>query len=380
MRQQHRTVAVALLALFLAGESSAQKLVPSPPPGDLEQYYQWIWFTPDGMGYVASREALLRTRDRGATWVPVRETFREGKPGVRELFFVNESTFFVFGWAGFWRTRDGGASFERFARVVPAIDDPTGHDELREGFFFLDANRGWALGDRQLLITKDGGKTWMQRRLRTRDFGSRKPSRLWLFDAQHAIAVGADQLFRTEDEGIHWTAVANSPQMDEVQCASQSFCAGRRVRREAVIYMSTDGGQSWLPEPTGVDRDRDRIAAFQAVAANAVVLVGSHNDQGRSERAVHSRTPVPTWPPDRGLLIRWDGNAWKRREYPELKELHAIHFVSATEAWASADFNGILHSTDGAQTWTFVPDYYRQAAARTPAPTPLFIVTPPPTP
>ena len=56
------------------------------------------------------------------------------------------------------------------------------------------------------------------------------------------------------------------------------------------------------------------------------------------------------------------------------------HDPPTTTCGASADLNGLLHSTDGARTWTFVPDYYRQAAALTPAPTPLFIVTPPPTP
>ncbi len=131
----------------------------------------------------------------------------------------------------------------------------------------------------------------------------------------------------------------------------------------------------------GLDMDRDEIAAFQVISANDVVLVGTHNDQGRSERAVHSRTPVPTWPPDRGLLVRWNGTTWERRELQGVSELQAIHFVNSTEAWASADFNGIIHSTDGGQSWTFVPDYYRQAAARTPAPTPLYIMaTPPPTP
>jgi photosystem II stability/assembly factor-like uncharacterized protein len=346
----------------------------------MEQLYKWVWFASSGTGYVASQYTLVRTRDRGATWIPVRDTIRENFPGIREMFFASEQTFFVDGWRGIWRTTDGGTTFERLNEKVPAIDDSTQTDELRH-FFFLDAGRGWAFGDRQLLITRDGGKTWLQRRLRKRDFGFDQPSRLSLFDAQRAVAIGADRVFRTEDEGLHWTAVPTSRHLDEVQCTSSGFCAGRTLSGVALLHVSTDAGKSWQAVATGLDPDRDEVTAVQVVSPNDVVLVGTHNDQGRSERLGRGpRVIKPTAAPFRGLLVRWNGTMWERHEYPELARLRAIHFVNATEAWASADLNGLLYSTDGAKTWTFVPDYYRQAAALTPAPTPLFIVTPPPTP
>lgn len=379
-RQHGIAIGMIFISFALAGGSRAQKIVP-PPPAELEQIYKWVWFAPNGTGYVASQYALVRTRDHGTTWNPVRETLREPIPGIRDILFVNESTFFVDGWRGIWRTTDGGNSFEEVPQRVTSIDDSTRTEEVGEGFFFLDADRGWALGNGQLLITKDAGQKWLQRRLRKRDFGSYEPESLWLFDAQHAIAVGADHVFRTDDEGLHWAAVPNSPRLDEVQCIPGGFCAGRTLRGVGVLHISSDAGKTWQAAPTGLDPDRDEVFAFQVIETESAVLVGLHNDQGRSERAVHSRTPVPTSPPDRGLLVRWNGTTWERHEYAEITRLRAIHFVSATEAWASADFNGIIHSTDGGQSWTFVPDYYRQAAARTPAPTPLYIMaTPPPTP
>ncbi|MFQ5666071.1 MAG: hypothetical protein ACE5I7_06520, partial [Candidatus Binatia bacterium] len=76
--------------------------------------------------------------------------------------------------------------------------------------------------------------------------------------------------------------------------------------------------------------------------------------------------------------LRWNGSTWQRTDYPNIGRFWAIHYVTPTEVWASADTNGILHSTDGGRTWTFVPDYYRQAAARMPRPTP-FYPPPPPT-
>ncbi len=374
-----RMSVVWMFGLPCCSQAGADGLVPKPPAGDFEQVYKRIWFAPNGAGYVASEFVLLRTTNRGATWTPIAETFRDGRPGIREIFFVNESTFFVYGWRGFWRTVDAGRSFQPATVRVPEIDDRARHDQVREGFFFLDADRGWAFGDKQLLLTSDGGKTWRQRRLRRDVIRLGQPDGLWVFDEQHGIAIGADHVFRTEDEGRKWLEVPNSPTLSDVRCTTSGFCIGLQTRQESVAYVTTDAGQTWQPTTTGINTDQDTVHAFQAIAFNDAVIVGTHNDQGRSERAVHSRTPVPTSPPDRGLLVRWNGSAWQRREYPAVSEFHAVHFVDANEAWASADFNGILHSTDGGQTWTFVPDYYRQVAALTPAPSPLFLPTPTPT-
>jgi hypothetical protein len=95
---------------------------------------------------------------------------------------------------------------------------------------------------------------------------------------------------------------------------------------------------------------------------------------------VGTGTPIPAPPPRRAFLVKWDGNTWQRTEYPDIEGFWTIHYVTPTEAWASADENGILHSTDGGQTWTFVPDYYRQIAALTPSPAPFVFPTPAPTP
>jgi photosystem II stability/assembly factor-like uncharacterized protein len=173
--------------------------------------------------------------------------------------------------------------------------------------------------------------------------------------------------------------------MDRVRCLKSGFCLGCQTGSESDVqaaYISRDGGQTWQQTQTGIDGDKDFVNDCQAVPGGAAVIVGAHNDQGESEvrHLIGTKTPIPAPPPDRAFLVKWDGTAWQRTEYPEIGRFRGIQYVTPTEAWASADHNGILHSTDGGQTWTFVPDYYRQIVLLTPSPTPFVFPTPAPTP
>jgi photosystem II stability/assembly factor-like uncharacterized protein len=153
-----------------------------------------------------------------------------------------------------------------------------------------------------------------------------------------------------------------------------------------VSYVTTDGGLTWQTTPTGLDPEKDDLNDLQAIAVNDAVLVGSHFDQTVAElrERVGTGTRVRARAPSRGLLLRWNGSTWQRTEYPEFRQFWTIHYVNANDVWASADTNGLIRSSDGGRTWTFVPDYYHQMAALTPTRPPfvppMLVLTPASTP
>jgi photosystem II stability/assembly factor-like uncharacterized protein len=267
---------------------------------------------------------------------------------------------------------------------VPALDNPARTDSVKEGFSFVDAQHGWALGNGQFLITQDGGVTWRRVRMYEEVAEPKQPMKLFMFDLQRGIAVGGLRVAQTVNGGVKWDVVPNSPELHDVRCTRGGFCIGWSWPEVRAAYFSYDFGQTWQQTDPLLDPEKDDVHDVQLVGTNGAVIVGRHTPQKVfSLRNWDLRTPLPTPPPrvpPRALLLRWNGTTWQRTEYPDIENLWTVHFVDQTNVWASADTNGILHSTDGAQTWTFVPDYYRQIAALTPTRPPFVPPTRVPTP
>ena len=378
---------IVIGAVFLSTPALAQRLVPTPPDVPYKHAYHRLYFTSNRIGYVAGNYVLLRTTDGGVTWSELINTYSDTRSPIYDIFFVNEHTFFLYGAGRFSRTSDKGDTFQLVQHTARSLDHPEVPDEVNEGFFFVDGDRGWALGTGQFLRTTDGGLTWTPRRMARSIQEGARPGQLWMFDAQRGIGFGGRQVIRTADGGDTWQVVANSPRIDLVRCVPAGFCVGLDRRAPSTAFMTTDFGGTWQPTATGIldDPEKETVNGLQAIAVNDVVIVGDLELREviwLTDRPLDA--PIPTFPPrpspvpNHAFLQRWDGSAWHRTEYPEIETLWAIDFVTATDVWASADTNGILHSTDGAQTWTFVPDYYRQIAALTPTMPPLVLPTPTP--
>jgi len=380
-------IGISLLAL----EALAESLVPNPPGGDPfpkknEPYcmnrelcnpFLQLYFSSPTTGYVVDDWHVFRTTNGGATWVPVLGPGSGHSRSGGQIFFVNDSTFFVFSDPPL-RTTDGGTTFTTLSNVAPSHRAKGATDRVSLSFF-LDAQHGWGTGADAVVTTTDGGQTWQTFDMSS---GVEPPAQVWMFDESQGLGMALRRLLRTEDGGQRWKVLPNTPALDRVRCGRNGFCVGMKSR-DSLAHISTDQGRTWQATQPGIDPERDSIHGVHVIAAGGAAIACSHQEPGAVLRDFDIRTPLPPQPtqaPPHAFLLRWDGSAWQRTDYPDIGTLWTVFYVTASDVWASADLNGLLHSTDGGQTWTFVPDYYRQIAALTPSPTPFVFPTPAPTP
>jgi len=367
--------------------AAAQRLVPTPPgamwPGDacmnpaICHSYRGIRFFTSTTGYVFEPRQMFKTTDAGRTWTPILGP-RAGHPiGIGDVQFLDVNTFFVVG-SELLRTTDGGRTFTKLTREAPSIWVPGGEMHEVTKIFFFDADHGRAIGtgrwdEKPLMVTKDGGVTWSVWVRIPENFSPHQG--LWMFDQERGLMVGDHGMLRTVDRGFSWDLVPGSPTADYTRCTRSGVCMAV-TNGYKNPYISTDGGVTWKKTETGLDSDReiDFVNDFQIFGPDNAVIVGSHDDEPafaiESSEGYDPRTPLPTIPPQapsRGFILRWDGTTWRRTLYSEFRTIHAIDFVTRNEVWGSADFNGIIHSTDGGKTWQLVLDYERQRAL-TPVP------------
>lgn len=355
-----KTCSASLLLLtwaLAAVHALAQPLIPEPPRSErMIHHYDWIYFNQAGLGYVASEKSLIRTRDGGQTWTPILEN---PVGGMGRVFRLNDSTLYM--WAPkyrLYRTTNQGDTWEELASRVRAMDR-NASVPVDPGFFFLDENRGWGTTVDQFVRTQDGGVTWRGGVRPVRD--RRTPTRLWMFDENEGIGIGAERVQRTTNGGLKWTEVPGSPRdLSNVGCLPSGFCIG--YTSIVKTYVTHDKGLTWATVPTGVSDGQAR--ALQVRASDDAAIVG--NDWS------HRSTTY-----EGALLLRWNGTSWIRTVSDSIGGFNGVHFVTSTDVWATAEDNGIVHSTDGGQTWTFVPDYYRQVAALTPTRTPWYVIVTP---
>lgn len=138
-----------------------------------------------------------------------------------------------------YRTTDGGVNWT-------AVDVP-GSGALNAIRFHADGMRGWAVGDRRVVYTVDGGLTWSV----PKGVPSWSSCSLYdvLFDAEgnRGFAVGwTDMILATEDGGLSWARVADD--LSKYGFSSISFDARFRIGLiggAEGVFRTEDGGHSW---------------------------------------------------------------------------------------------------------------------------------------
>jgi photosystem II stability/assembly factor-like uncharacterized protein len=238
-----------------------------------------IFFTSEGTGWLVCdrsiyllktktepRSYLLKTSDGGASWSRVEVTGADVDVLLTRVAFVDEARGWAFGEMGaLYATTDGGASWAR--QVVP-----TKH--LLLGGAFLGAGHGWLVGAGNTILYNPDGEGWRA--------GSSPISTAARFNAvafvdeRRGWAVGERGLVLvTTNGGRAWFRQESnvSVELSDVKFLDQR--TGWAVGAEGTIIHTTDGGANWQIEPSGTRHPLERLSVASRARAWAVGFGGT---------------------------------------------------------------------------------------------------------
>ena len=251
-----------------------------------------------------------------------------------------------------------GDTVSLFAQSEPCPDELLRDAELSD-VFFLDPDRGWAIGDRGVIWhTKDGGRHWL---LQASPSTCRLES-VWFLDDRTGWIVGgrthpythknSGVVLRTSDGGEHWEEF---PRL--------SLPALRRVRffdprngwavgsvsdlYPAGVFVTSDGGLSWSSIPsTGIARwaSADFFDPVSGVAAGAQgtlarVSLGGLEPAGAAPAELRTVHSVRCLPAQSRAAAAATGDAAGRSP-------------AVRVAWAVGDGGLTSLTVDGGKSWT----------------------------
>jgi photosystem II stability/assembly factor-like uncharacterized protein len=255
--------------------------------------------------WISGQEGLiLHSNDGGKTW---QKQNSDTKMYLFSIFFMDENRGFAVGDSStLTETSDGGKTWkartvstgeENTSEMALAMQDPIFYDVR-----FSDDQSGWIAGEfGQLLRTTDGGQTWTanQKTLMTPESGIVDPIDLPTFFGQYAVndqdvlAAGLDgKIARTRDGGVTW----------RFEPMKLAFPISEPLYQP---YVTPDG-TGWA---VGGGGEIVQVAAGQS-------------EWGRPNLGM----PIYTW-------------------------LRSISFADAQHGWMAGGFGMILRTSDGGKSW-----------------------------
>jgi photosystem II stability/assembly factor-like uncharacterized protein len=184
-----------------------------------------------------SRPVSLTTSDGGATW-----SMQRTQEFGRSLFFLNDSLGWMVTYGGLWKTVESGRSWTK----LPKSDATKWLHQV----YFLDENKGWAVGERKsVYMTVDGGKKWS--RVDAVDKLDTRPE----YTTFRAIAF-ADAL-----TGMIVGQSAPPPPPSPLPEYLRPELSNRRELPHLTIVLETrDGGKTWKPSTTSIFGQVGRVS------------------------------------------------------------------------------------------------------------------------
>ena len=234
-------------------------------------------------------------------------------------------------------TRDGGKTWEK-------VEEPI--NQMLNDIYFFDKKHGWAVGQEGMIVgTTNGGKRWD---VQTSKVGNWLKG-VYFVSPKVGFAVGMNEtIVQTGNGGKQWsilrggevaaavgdeeTVVYNAVQfIDE----STGWVTGVRISPETggqdgLVQKTTDGGKTWVDQPTNIPDILEDICFVDAnngwaVGENGIVL---HTTNG--------------------------GDTWDIQTSGTEEKLLSVSFADSAVGWAAGGGLGvsiIIHTTDGGATW-----------------------------
>jgi photosystem II stability/assembly factor-like uncharacterized protein len=276
-------------------------------------------------------------------------------------------------------------SLPAFAQSGTWARQPAGTMAWLHAVFFLDQQRGWAVGSKgTVLQTLDGGNIWKARGASTedvvRDIFFIDEHNGWLVCEVNAYQLKSNEdprayLMRTTDGGRNWKRIEiKGFDVDAILVRAMFTRNGRgwAFGEAGTIYATHDSGETWtkLKSPTRrlllggifVDDHRGWI-----VGAGATIIQTSDGGETwyqstlpQVEKSV--RFNATSFVDNRkgwavgsgGSVYRTSngGRTWERQQSGVEVDLFDVKFVSALEGWAVGAEGTIVSTRDGGEHWT----------------------------
>ncbi|MEX2172472.1 MAG: YCF48-related protein [Pirellulales bacterium] len=273
---------------------------------------------------------------------------------------------------------------------LPQLAEVMAEDAELADVFFIDARRGWAIGDRGVIWhTADGGRQW-----RRQNSGVTCPlSSVWFISSTHGWAVGgattaythatAGVVLHTTDGGQAWTAIPAPmlPALTRVKFfdPQHGVAAGARTAfYPSGVFATIDGGRSWQTMSSGssgawlaadfVDPDQGAVAGpgghFAAIAQREVRSSPLAAPDRRALHAVKLVAPTGGWLVGDGGIVRTTrdlGASWQSptgdlpSEIARAFDWRSVAIVGSRVWIAGSPGSIVLHSPDNGATWQLQP-------------------------
>jgi photosystem II stability/assembly factor-like uncharacterized protein len=188
---------------------------------------------------------------------------------------------------------------------------------------YVSATQAWAVTSAQLLLTMDGGLTWVPQKqgssfvLESIHFVS--PTKGW--------ACGANRIYTTSN-GTTWASSVFSGTCYEVYGMSATNAVA--VGTGGAIATTSNGGGSWFGRTSNTTQN---LFSVYFASATHGWAVGSNG----------------------AIVMSADGGVtWSTQTSGTTAALNSVAFSSVTDGWAAGASGVLLHTTDGGGNWQTV--------------------------
>jgi photosystem II stability/assembly factor-like uncharacterized protein len=305
---------------------------------------------------VGTSGIILKSTSTGASWTA------QVAPAVttedlQAVHFRNTSTGLVAGKQGtVLKTTNGGQAWDLVA------DTSLGTTDFKD-VDFPSTNRAWIVSEGSLFDTYDGGDTWFNTGM---GFPGKQLNAVYFFpgSSQGWLAGETGILWHSNNGvGVDWTDMSggipvnkNTQTFHDVYFVNGS--TGWVVGTAGTILKTTDSGQSWTSQPSGITLTIYGVH-FVDVNTGYAAAVGSirKTTNGGQNWAATSSTPPGAdsgfkdvhfvsantgWVVSKKGIFKTSngGTSWKAQSPPI--PIHAVHFVSSSSGWAVGDSGLIL--------------------------------------
>uniref|UniRef100_A0A832G270 T9SS type A sorting domain-containing protein n=1 Tax=Ignavibacterium album TaxID=591197 RepID=A0A832G270_9BACT len=284
-----------------------------------------VYVTNSGVGLATGfNGSIFRTEDNGNLWKQILSggVNYGGEEKIESIYFVNNNIGFACG------SRN---SFNIYGELILKSTDAgktwltnrynySSYNKINS-IFFLNENLGWAGGDEGILITSNGGSSWINSTTSLFDVKSIQfvnESTGWL-SSENIIA-------KSTDGGLNWIP-KSAPGGASIFFIDLN--TGWVVGDNGSIRKSTDGGENWVTKNSGTTTDLKSVKFFNL---NLGVSVGNNGV----------------------ILLSTDsGESWIQRNAGVSDNLKSVTFKDANSFWIVGENGKILFTEDLGNTWTF---------------------------